>query len=80
MLSGITALKNDGTDITGSIAAKSAADLVTSGSQVTVPSGMYATAATTAVASGSVKFFDSDLNLTPVFTLNTATGVVSASS
>ena len=80
MLSGITALKNDGTDITGSIAAKSAADLITSGSQVTVPSGMYAAAVSTAIASGSVKFFDSYIDLTPVFTLNTTTGVVSASS
>lgn len=52
MLSGVTALKNDGTDITGSIAAKSAADLITSGSQVTVPSGMYAAAVSTAVAAG----------------------------
>ena len=77
MLSGITALKNDGTDITGSIAAKSAADLITSGSQVTVPSGMYAAAASTAIASGSIKALG--LSINPgigVFSLDSSTGVV----
>lgn len=81
MLSGITALKNDGTDITGSIAAKSAADLVTSGSQVTVPSGMYVAAATTAIASGSMYVYGVNAAMNPgTISLNSATGVITVAS
>lgn len=53
MLSGTTALKNDGTDITGTIASKSSADLTASGATVTAPAGYYASAASKSVASGS---------------------------
>jgi len=53
MLSGTTALKNDGTDITGSIASKTSSDLTASGATVTAPAGYYASAASKSVASGS---------------------------
>lgn len=53
MLSGTTALKNDGTDITGNIVSKSSSDLTVSGATVTAPAGHYASAASKAVASGT---------------------------
>lgn len=53
MLSGTTALKNDGTDITGTIASKTSSDLTASGATVTAPAGYYASAASKSVASGS---------------------------
>ena len=53
MTSGTTALKNDGTDIVGSIATKSSADLDVSGATVTAPAGYYSSAASASVASGS---------------------------
>lgn len=55
MLSGTTALKNDGTDITGNIASKTSSDLTASGATVTAPAGYYASAASKSVASGSAK-------------------------
>lgn len=45
MLSGTTALKNDGTDITGSIATKTSSDLTSNVLTVTAPAGYYASAA-----------------------------------
>ena len=53
MLSGTTALKNDGTDITGDIESKTSSDLTASGATVTAPAGYYASAASKSVASGS---------------------------
>lgn len=53
MLNGTTALKNDGTDITGNIAAKTSSDLTVSGATVTAPAGHYASNATKTVASGT---------------------------
>lgn len=53
MLSGATALKNDGTDITGDIESKTSSDLTVNGATVTVPSGHYASAASKSVASGT---------------------------
>ena len=53
MLNGITALKNDGTDITGSIASKTSSDLTASGATVTAPAGFYSESASKTVASGS---------------------------
>ena len=66
MLNGVTALKNDGTDITGNIASKSSSDLTVSGATVTAPAGYYGSAATKTVASGTegspsaTKVVDSD--------------------
>ena len=53
MLSGTTALKNDGTGITGNIASKSSSDLTASGATVTAPAGYYASSASKSVASGT---------------------------
>ena len=53
MLSGVTALKNDGTDITGDIESKTSSDLTVNGATVTAPAGHYASAASKSVASGS---------------------------
>lgn len=53
MLNGVTALKNDGTTATGSIASKSLADLTASGATVTAPAGYYSSAASKSVASGT---------------------------
>lgn len=46
MLNGTTALKNDGTDITGNIASKTSSELTVSGVTVTAPSGYYSSDAT----------------------------------
>ena len=53
MLSGTTALKNDGTGITGNIASKSSSNLTASGATVTAPAGYYASDASKSVASGT---------------------------
>ncbi len=53
MLNGVTALKNDGTDITGSITSKTSSDLTVSGATVTAPAGYYGSAATKSVTSGT---------------------------
>lgn len=53
MVSGITALKNDGTTVTGNLASKSSSDLTASGATVTVPAGVYSSQASKAVSSGS---------------------------
>ena len=46
MLNGTTALKNDGTDITGNIVSKTSSDLTANVLTVTAPAGHYASAAT----------------------------------
>ena len=51
MLNGTTALKNDGTDITGNIASKTSSDLTVSGGTVTAPAGYYSSNASKAVSS-----------------------------
>ena len=53
LLYGETALKNDGTGVTGSIATKTSSDLSASGDTVSVPAGYYASSASKAVASGT---------------------------
>ena len=53
MLSGVTALKNDGTTATGSIATKTSSNLSVSGATVTAPAGYYASDASKSVASGT---------------------------
>lgn len=49
MLNGTTALKNDGTDVTGNIASKTSSDLTVSGATVTAPAGMYASSASASI-------------------------------
>lgn len=53
MLNNVTALKNDGTDITGNIAPKTAADMTENGATVTAPAGYYASDASKSVALGT---------------------------
>lgn len=53
MPNGITALKNDGTDIVGNIPSKSSSDLIVSGATVTAPAGLYMSSATKTVDSGA---------------------------
>ena len=60
MLSGTTALKNDGTDITGNIASKSSSDLTASGATVTAPAGYYASNASTSICPTFTVTCDSD--------------------
>ena len=51
MLNGTTALKNDGTDITGNIATKTSSNMTVSGATVTAPAGYYASDASKSVSS-----------------------------
>lgn len=71
MLSGVTALKNDGTTATGSIASKSSTDLTANGATVTAPAGYYSAAASKSVATTT--------HPKPTASVNSTTGVVTAS-
>lgn len=53
MLNGTTALKNDGTNITGNIASKTSSDMTVSDDTVTAPAGYYASSQSKSVASGT---------------------------
>ena len=77
MLSGTTALKNDGTDITGSIASKSSSDLTASGATVTAPAGYYASAASKSVASGSASTPATTITANPTVSVNSS-GLITA--
>lgn len=77
MLSGTTALKNDGTDITGTIASKTSADLTASGATVTAPAGYYASAASKSVASGSAKTPNTTITANPTVSVNSS-GLITA--
>ena len=78
MLSGTTALKNDGTDITGTIASKTSSDLTASGATVTAPAGYYASAASKSVASGSAKTPNTTITANPTVSVNSS-GLITAS-
>lgn len=78
MLSGTTALKNDGTGITGNIASKSSSDLTASGATVTAPAGYYPNAASKAVASGSASTPATSITANPTISVN-ASGLITAS-
>lgn len=72
MLSGTTALKNDGTGITGSIASKTSSNLTASGATVTAPAGYYASDASKSVSTAT--------QATPSISVNSTTGVITASA
>ena len=55
MLSGVTALQNNGEDITGNIASKTSTDLIASGATVTAPAGYYASNVSKSIDNGSLK-------------------------
>lgn len=78
MLSGTTALKNDGTGITGNIASKSSSDLTASGATVTAPAGYYASSASKSVASGSAITPSTSITANPTISVD-ATGLITAS-
>ena len=77
MLSGTTALKNDGTGITGTIASKTSSDLTASGATVTAPAGYYASAASKSVPSGSAKTPATTITANPTVSVNSS-GLITA--
>ena len=82
MLDGVTALKNDGTDITGSITSNTSSDLTASGDTVTAPAGYYASSASKAVASGSATTPATTITANPTISVSSGgliTATVSAS-
>ena len=78
MLSGTTALKNDGTDITGSIATKTSSNMTVSGATVTAPAGYYAQAASKSVASGSASTPATSITANPSISVSSG-GLITAS-
>lgn len=80
MLSGITALKNDGTDITGSIETKTVQDLIVTGSAVITPAGYYASNYSKNVATGSATTPATTITVNPSITVNSSSGVISVTS
>ena len=80
MLSGITALKNDGTTATGNIATKTSSDMTVSGATVTAPAGYYEQDASKSVASGSATTPTTSITANPTISVNSSTGVVTATT
>ena len=78
MLDGVTALKNDGTDITGSITSKTSSDLTASGDTITAPAGYYASSASKAVASGSATTPATTITANPSISVSSG-GLITAS-
>ena len=78
MLNGVTALKNDGTDITGSIASKTSSDLTASGDTVTAPAGYYASSASKSVSSGSASTPATTITANPSISVSSG-GLITAS-
>ena len=78
MLNGVTALKNDGTDITGNITSKTSSDLTASGATVTAPAGYYASSASKAVASGSASTPATTITANPSISVSSG-GLITAS-
>lgn len=78
MLNGITAIKNDGTDITGSIASKTSSDLTASGDTITAPAGYYASSASKAVSSGSATTPATSITANPSISVSSG-GLITAS-
>ena len=80
LLSGVTALKNDGTSITGNITPRSSSDITASGATVTVPSGYYSSDEIKSVASGSVYTPETTITATPTISVSSTTGVITATN
>lgn len=78
MLNGVTALKNDGTDITGNIASKTSSDLTASGATVTAPAGYYASSASKSVSSGSAATPATTITANPSISVSSG-GLITAS-
>ena len=71
LLSGYTAHDNTGTAVSGSIATKTSSDLSASGDTVTVPAGYYASQTTKSVTSTT--------HPNPTVSVNSSTGLITAS-
>ena len=78
MLNGVTALKNDGTGITGSIASKTSSDLTASGATITAPAGYYSSSASKAVSSGSATTPATTITANPSISVSSG-GLITAS-
>ena len=78
MLSGVTALKNDGTSITGSISTMTSSDLTASGATVTAPAGYYASSASKSVSSGSAATPATTITANPSISVSSG-GLITAS-
>lgn len=78
MLSGVTALKNDGTSITGSISTKTSSDLTASGATVTAPAGYYSSSASKSVSSGSATTPATTITANPTISVSSG-GLITAS-
>lgn len=79
MLSGVKAVGPDGTMYTGSIATKTSSNLTVSGATVTAPAGYYESAASASVASGSAATPATSITANPTISVNSSTGVITAS-
>lgn len=80
MVSGITALKNDGTTVTGNLTSRSSSDLTASGATVTVPAGVYSSQTSKAVSSGSASTPATTITANPSISVNSSTGVITATA
>jgi len=78
MLSGVTALKNDGTSVTGSIVSKSSSDVSASGATVSIPAGYYSSSVSKSVATGSVATPATSITANPTITVGND-GLITAS-
>lgn len=78
VLSGVTVFGASGS-VSGSIATKTSSDLTASGATVTVPAGYYASSASKSVSSGSATTPATSITANPTITLDTATGIITAS-
>ena len=74
-----TAVGADGEDVTGSLQAKTSADLSVSGATVTAPAGVYSTDASASVASGSATTPATTISSSPTITVSSA-GLITASN
>ena len=78
MLTGVTAYSK-GRKISGTIQVRSSSDLTVSGAKVKVPVGFYYAEASKSVATGSAKTPATTITVTPSVSIDTSTGVVTAS-
>ena len=74
-----TAVGADGEDVTGSLQAKTSADLEVSGATVTAPAGVYSTDASKSVASGSATTPATTISSSPTITVSSG-GLITASN
>lgn len=80
MLNNITALKNDGTNITGNIAFKNATNLTAFANTVTVQSGYYSSVVSKSIDDGDVWTPATTITANPTITVNTSTGLITATT